>query len=256
MPFRQSPFRRVGCVRAGVLAATVLGAALASWAQQSGAGQNPPDAPSATTKPSASERKTHPAFLNTLATRSIFFPDIAATSGPLSTAGKFKLFASDSISLGVLAESALSSSITQATNSPEGWGQGWDAYAKRFGSSMARRASSEFFGTFVLASALRQDPRFFPQENPTFGGSLKYSIQRLVVTRSDDGNDVANWSGLLGPLMAEGLANSYWPEQDRTVGQTFERYGYDLAGRIGTNMLRNYWPVFFKRLRGSHSGRQ
>jgi len=80
---------------------------------------------------------------------------------------------------------------------------------------------------------------------------LKYSIQRLVVTRNDDGKDVANWSGLLGPLMGEGLANSYWPEQDRTAGQTFERYGYDLAGRIGTNMLKNYWPVFFKRLRGS-----
>ena len=164
------------------------------------------------------------------------------------------LFVNDSISPSVLAESTLSSAIAQAANSPEGYGQGWDAYAKRFGSSMARRASSEFFGTFVLASALRQDPRFFPEENPTFSSSLTYSIQRLLVTRSDDGRDVANWSGLLGPLMAEGLANSYWPEQDRTAGQTFERYGFDLAGRVGTNMLRNYWPVFFKKLRGaSHS---
>jgi len=247
MSLRQSSLRRTTCV----LAATLLAPVLAGWGQQSGAGQNPPDAPSASAKPASSERKTQPAFLNSLATRSIFFPDIAATPGPLSAGGKFKLFASDSISPSVIAESALSSTITQATNSPEGWGQGWDAYGKRFGSSMARRASSEFFGTFVLASALRQDPRFYPQVNPTFGGSLKYSIQRLVVTRNDDGKDVANWSGLLGPLMGEGLANSYWPEQDRTAGQTFERYGYDLAGRIGTNMLKNYWPVFFKRLRGS-----
>jgi hypothetical protein len=98
---------------------------------------------------------------------------------------------------------------------------------------------------------LRQDPRFFPQAEPTFGGSVKYSLERLVVTRNDDGHDVANWSGLLGPLMAEGLANAYWPEQDRSAGQTFKRYGFDLATRVGGNILRNYWPVFFTRLRGS-----
>lgn len=189
--------------------------------------------------------------MRALANRSLFFPDIAATPGPLTTGQKFQLFVNDSISPSVLAESTLSSAISQATNSPEGWGQGWDAYAKRFGSSMARRASSEFFGTFMLASMLGQDPRFFPEENPTFSSSVKYSLERIVVTRDDEGRDVANWSGLLGPLMAEGLANAYWPEEERTAGQTFKRYGFDIAGRVGTNMLRNYWPVFFKKLRGS-----
>jgi len=220
------------------------------WAQQSSSGQNPPDAPSATANTSA-KHKAPAGVFGTMARRSFFFPDIAATPGPLSPGGKFKLFASDSISPGSLAESALAGAIAQGLDSPEGYGQGWDAYAKRFGSSMARRASSEFFGTFLLASALHEDPRFFPQEDPTFSGSVKYSVERIFVTRHDDGHDVANWSGLLGPLMAEGLANSYWPERDRTVGQTFERYGTDLASRVGTNMLRNYWPVFFKKLRGA-----
>jgi hypothetical protein len=78
---------------------------------------------------------------------------------------------------------------------------------------------------------------------------VKYSLTRVVVTRSDDGRNVANWSGLLGPAMAEGLANVYWPEEERTAGKTFERYGLDLATRAGFNMFRNYWPVFFKKLR-------
>jgi hypothetical protein len=80
---------------------------------------------------------------------------------------------------------------------------------------------------------------------------VKYSVQRLFVTRDDDGRDVANWSGLMGPLLSEGLANAYWPEQDRTAAQTFQRYGTDLAVRVGENMFREYWPVFFRKVRGS-----
>ena len=114
---------------------------------------------------------------------------------------------------------------------------------------MARQASGEFFGKFVLASALHEDPRFFPQLNPTFGQSVKYSVTRLFVTRNDSGRDVANISGLLGPAMAEGLANAYWPERNRTVGDTLMRYGLDLATRAGGNMLREYWPVIRGRMR-------
>jgi hypothetical protein len=183
--------------------------------------------------------------------KSIVFPDIAAGSARMSTGQKFKLFVDNSISLHALAESSLRAAINQAADSPHGFGQGGDGYAKRFGSSMARGASSNFFGTFLLASALHQDPRFFPERDPTFGRSVKYSVQRVFVTRDDEGRDVTNWSGLVGPLMSEGLANAYWPEQDRTAGQTFQRYGVDLAVRLGENMLREYWPVFFKRVRGS-----
>ena len=183
--------------------------------------------------------------------KSIVFPDIAADSARMSTGQKFKLFVDDSISLHTLAQSSLSAAISQTTDSPHGYGQGSDGYAKRFGSSMARGASSNFFGTFLLAAALHQDPRFFPERDPTFGRSVTYSLQRLVVTRNDEGRDVANWSGLMGPLLSEGLANAYWPEQDRGAGQTFQRYGLDLVVQLGGNMLREYWPVFFRKVRGS-----
>ena len=61
-----------------------------------------------------------------------------------------------------------------------------------------------------------------------------------------------NWSGLLGPLLSEGLANAYWPERDRTAGQTFRRYGIDLAVRAGTNTLRQYWPSLVGKMFGVH----
>lgn len=251
---RLSRLFRASCFSAAI----VLGCAGAVPAQQPASGQDHPDArpdaPSATPRADSSgKQEPHPAFYNVLAKRSIFFPDIADTPRALTPKEKFELFLSDSIAPNQVFTSVVGSAIAQADNSPAGWGQGWDAYGKRFGSSMARGASSEFFGTFLLASVLRQDPRFFPEANPTFGSSIKYSLSRVVITRNDAGTNEGNWSGLLGPLMAEGLANVYWPDQDRNAGQTLQRYGLDLALRAGGNMLRNYWPVFQKRLRHSNS---
>ena len=223
-------------------------------AAQPASAQDHPDAPSATRKAQSSARKPPAGFVSTIRRRSIVFPDIATSEGPLSVGEKFKLFVNDSTSPGTFAAAAFGAGIGQAENSPSGYGQGAEGFGKRFGASMARNASSEFFGTFLLASILREDPRFFPQVEPTLGGSVKYSLTRVVVTRSDDGRNVANWSGLLGPAMAEGLANVYWPEEERTAPKTLERYGLDLATRAGFNMFRNYWPVFFKKLwRAPHS---
>ena len=187
-------------------------------------------------------------LFNLLDRKSIVFPDIAANTNPLSSGQKFELFVDNSISVHTILWSALGSSVGQAENSPTGFGQGWDAYGKRVGSSMARQASSQFFGTFVLASTLHQDPRFFPEVNPGFFQAVKYSVTRIFVTRSDDGLRVVNASGLVGPLLGEGLANAYWPDRNRTVGDTFFRYGLDLATRAGGNMLREYWPVLYRKM--------
>jgi hypothetical protein len=227
-----------------ILVALLVCAAATLCAQQPAPSADRPDAPSATHKPPAS-------MVSTLNRKSLFFPDIATNESRLSTGDKFKLFVDNSASLGTLVWAAASAGIGQAEDFPQGYGQGAEGYGKRFGASMARNASSEFFGTFVLASMLHQDPRFFPQADPTLGGSVKYAVTRVFVTRNDDGNDVANWSGLLGPAMGEGLANAYWPEGERTAGKTLERYGIDIASRAGFNFLRNYWPVMFKKMKHS-----
>lgn len=210
--------------------------------------QTQPQTSSTGQAPSAPSKVPGVALYNLLQEKSIVFPDIAASTQPLSAGQKFQLFVDNSVSVHTITWAALGSSVGQADDSPTGFGQGWDAYGKRFGSSMARQASGEFFGTFVLASTLHQDPRFYPEVHPGFFHAVKYSVQRVFVTRTADGRDVTNWSGLTGPLMAEGLANVYWPERNRTVGDTFFRYGLDLATRAGGNMLREYWPVFYGKI--------
>ena len=114
--------------------------------------------------------------------KSWFFPDIATSPEALTVPGKFELFLNGSISPANILTSAIGALYSQARNNPEAYGQGWDAYGGRFGASLARSASNIFFDDFVFASVFRQDPRFFPQSNPTFWGSVKYSAERVVIT--------------------------------------------------------------------------
>ena len=72
---------------------------------------------------------------------------------------KFKLAANNSVALSTTA-AAVGAAFSQAIDSPSGYHQGAEGYGKRFGADMARAASDNMFGTFLLASALRQDPRF------------------------------------------------------------------------------------------------
>jgi hypothetical protein len=223
-----------------------------SFAQQpSGAGASvssstKPDSPQPKQEPSEQPGGSSKSFIGYVTSRSIVFPDIATNPLPLSPGGKFKIFVNQAISPAYVLGSGVSAAVNQANNSPSSTGQGWEAYGTRVGYSIARASSTSFFGTFVFASMFRQDPRFFPESHPSFLRAIKYSAVRIVVTRSDKGNDVFNSSGLLGPLAAEALSNSYLPRSEQTGARTMERYGSDLAWRFAANIFKEYWPTIFR----------
>jgi len=224
----------------------LTGAQQPSGAGTSGSPSSKPDSPQpkqeATPQPGGQNKH----FIGYVTSRSIVFPDIATNPLPLSAGGKFKIFINQGISPAYVLGAGLSAAINQANNSPSSTGQGWEAYGTRVGYSMARASSTSFFGTFVFASMLRQDPRFFPESHPGFLHAIKYSAERIVITRNDKGNDVFNSSGLLGPLAAEALSNSYLPRSEQTGARSMERYGSDLAWRFAANIFKEYWPTIFR----------
>jgi hypothetical protein len=44
------------------------------------------------------------------------------------------------------------------------------------------------------------------------------------------------------------LANVYLPDAERTAGQTFERFGIQMAVIAGANLAKEFWPAIFKTL--------
>src|SRR5882762_5584596 len=219
-------------------------------AQQDPKPQNLPDAPTAKPQGEASKRQNpFNATVGVLTKKSIFFPNIATSAGALSTKQKFELFVNESVAPSRFLSSAAGAGIGQAQNSLAGYGQGMGGYGKRIGSSMATAASTNFFGTFVISSALHRDPRYFVTLHGGFGHRVGYALSRIVVARTDEGKNAANWAGMLGPLLAESLANSYLPVKEQTAGRTFQRYGIRIGLNAASNSLREYWPTIFRSLR-------
>src|ERR1700728_833393 len=97
-------------------------------------GASLPDSPqpSAQTAPSTEESTTS-RFIGYVSNRSLFFPDLATSAGPLRTGDKFKLFVNQSISPPYLFASAFSAAYSQARDVPKAYGEGWNAYGSRFG---------------------------------------------------------------------------------------------------------------------------
>jgi hypothetical protein len=228
----------------------MVAVAATAQAQQSSKPADLPDAPVAKQESGPKKHKsTFNSTVGILERRSIFFPSIATSAGPLSSRQKFELFADESIAPSRLLSSAAGAGIGQAQNSLPDYGQGWAGYGKRFGSSMATAASTNFFGTYVISSALHRDPRYFVTAHGGVRYRIGYALSRIVVARTDEGKNAANWAGMLGPLLAESLANSYLPVKEQTAGRTFQRYGIRIGLNTASNALREYWPSIFRSLR-------
>jgi hypothetical protein len=222
-----------------------------SRAQQTQSGTLP-EAPAV--PPQAAPQANNPiqssvALFQVLQKKSRVFPDLATNVEPFGTWQKFKLAANNSVSLSTIGQALIAAGFSQAIDSTSGYGQEAGGYAKRFGGDMARSASDNLFGTFLIASALHEDPRFYVKRGLSPKQTLKYAAYRLVYTRSDSGEQVINFDGLLGPLASEGLANTYYPKTNRGVGSTFIRYGSDQGWKFCGNVLRQYWPRINRKLR-------
>jgi hypothetical protein len=180
--------------------------------------------------------------------RDLFFPDLAHGDQPLTSGEKFNLAIVSSVSPATFLGSAFGAGIGQAADSPAGYGQGACAYGQRFGASMAKSASNNLIGKYFLSSVLHDDPRYFVMGDGSLKQSVKYALRRVVIVRKDDRGEAFNWPGVIGPLASAGLANTYMPEAQRTVGYTFENYGWSIAASAGANLLKEYWPTITRKI--------
>ena len=211
-----------------------------SFAQQAGS-TNQPDAPS-TTKKKPGEK------MDLLSAKSFMFRNLAVNSKRLTPEEKFYVAANNSVSGITFIGTAAGAGISQARNTKSGYGQGAEGYFKRWGAGMAFVATSNMIGTFAIASALHEDPRYFVQNSGKFRESVRYAASRVFICRRDNGTTGTNWAGILGPLGAAGVANAYLPPDSRGIGHTVGYWGTALALTAGANLLREYWPHVNKKL--------
>jgi hypothetical protein len=171
---------------------------------------------------------------------------------PLSARRKFNLFLKQTHSPYTFVSAAFEATLDQAQDQWPEYGGGAQGWAKRFGATLADTESRRFIQTFALSAILHQDPRYFSSGKRALIARVWYSTTRVVVTKSDNGNSTFNTSELLGALLSSALQNAYYPREDRTFGDTMNRFGGALSSDAITNLMREFAPDM-KRLFRKHA---
>jgi len=166
---------------------------------------------------------------------------------PLSTGDKFGIFLRQTYSPYTFLGVTFDAGFAQLTNDWPGYGGGMSGFGKRYGALLADREAQTFFSTFLFASALRQDPRYFRMgEGHSVWRRAAYAATRVAVTRSDSGRSTPNSSLWMGTLLARSLTNAYYPSEDRGFSDTMSRVGGSLLSTAQTNITREFLPDLIK----------
>jgi len=169
-----------------------------------------------------------------------FYVSYIPNAAPLNTRQKFELAwksTLDPVTFGITGAIA---GIQQANNQFSGYGQGAQGYAKRYGASYADVVTNTFIAGAILPSLLKQDPRYFYKGSGSKRSRAFYAIANSVICKGDNGHWQANYSGIIGGLVAGGISNLYYPANDRGAGLTFENEAIGIAGTAAANLLQEF----------------
>ncbi len=166
---------------------------------------------------------------------------------PLSAGQKYQLFFKSATDPWPFLLAAVLAGINQADNSFPEYGQGVQGYGKRLGASYTDYFVGNFFGNAVLASALREDPRYFQKGKGSKIGRALWAASGTVWCKRDNGTWGPNYANVMGNMVGAAISNVYYPEPDRTVGGTLER-GVSVTAQaiIGSEVIE-FWPDIVRR---------
>jgi hypothetical protein len=169
-----------------------------------------------------------------------FYVTYVPNAAPLTTKQKYYLSWRLGIDPAYIVTAAGVAGVQQARNEFSGYGQGAQGYAKRFGATFADFTMSNLLGNAVFPTLFKQDPRYFYKGTGTTKSRTLYALAHAVICKGDNGHWQANYSGILGSLVAGGISNAYYPASDRGAGLTFENTAIGIGGTAILNLLKEF----------------
>ena len=183
---------------------------------------------------------------------------------PLTAKQKFAVVARGTFDYVQFPWWGLLAAINQADNAEPAYGQGFEGYAKRYGTTAADGIIENFMTSAVLPSLLHQDPRFYQSGRGGFARRSGYAISRIFVTRTDSGHSQFNYSEIVGSAAAAAISTySYHPRStylstptdphmfigsDRTLENTAKVWGTQVGLDTVTIFLKEFWPDIHRKL--------
>lgn len=168
--------------------------------------------------------------------------DTQANRRPMTVREKYILSLHQSFDISAHVGNAFQAALQQAGNGQPHYGQGWNAYAERFGANEGDQVTGSVLIYGFFPSILHDDPRYFRRGGGSTFARIWYAVNRTFVTRRDKGTSGFNTSQILGQLISCGISTSYYPPADRSVGRVFSNWAVNLGGNSGYNVLSEYYP--------------
>lgn len=169
-----------------------------------------------------------------------FFASYLPDAVPLTSRQKFQLSWKVTLDPMAFALTGMVAGARHAANAYPGYGQEFEGYAKRYGSAYANLFVGTMLSEAVLPSLFKQDPRYFYRGTGSAKSRFFYAVSRTVIRKGDNGEWQPNYSGILGRLAAGGIANLYYPANDRGVGLTFENAALGIGANAFANVMQEF----------------
>jgi hypothetical protein len=197
-----------------------------------------PTLPQARTKSSVSTAYTAPS--NTVGN--------AASPVCLCVKGKAKYFATESFRPGIYPVAAIYTAYTMVNPPnayPPEWRQGFPGFARNYGDFMGSWASVQG-AKFVVATAVHEDPRYFPSKSKNFFARTFNATRFALIDRSDMGNPRPALANIAGAFAGGFVGNAYLPDPYANFSHGLSRSGFALLGFVTSNLADEFHPEIHK----------
>lgn len=155
---------------------------------------------------------------------------------------KFKESSEDAFDYSDFVFVAILSGVDQIQNSYPEFHQGVAGYGRYYWHTLADQVDEDYQVEFLFPAALHQDSRYYTLGRGGFPKRVFYAFSRIVVTRTDGGNESFNASEVVGAGAAAGISNLYYPSQERTWTKTGQRWILNVGLDGATFAFKEFWP--------------
>ena len=159
---------------------------------------------------------------------------------PLSSKQKFHLGLRALVDPTTFAATGITAGIQQSMNSYYQWGQGSQAYAKRFGAAYGTVATNLMITGVLAESAFHQDPRYFYSGRGTKAQRARYAIESAFRVKGDNGKWQPPYAGVSGAIAAAEISQLYYPGSRTQYTLLGRSLMFHFAGLVGLNLAEEF----------------
>lgn len=171
---------------------------------------------------------------------------------PLSARDKLELSVWEQLQPYAFSTEILAAGWEHLLDSNPKYGTDKAGFGERLGAAVIRQDSQALFADGIMPALLRQDPRYYRKGSGKIVNRILYSATRVIVIRTDAGNEAPNYSQLIGYAGASALTMAYYPAVSATWSDTTSGYIISLLASALGNQVHEFTPDLIHLVRRRH----